>query len=428
MGRDLAPHRLDELVAKSLVVPVPAGHLRMLEPIRQFCSQMLVDAPTGLDRARRLLVDWAHDFVPELPDDEDPVFDPQAARRLVAQSANLRAALAAARWTGRREEEAEILLGLWPLTLDGRARTWFGAQIDDTLSRTTNPGLRRILIRLALQDTMENHVDLAREEHLVALLSEVDPDRTSSEWATVQAGAAVKQIVVDRLLGIDPSATRDRLADSVQLARQKGRRLDAAMGDLFIAHSYLLNGDYDPALDAAESAAEGARRVNFEAVAALADATGAMAMQCNGEFDAALDIVEAAVPLAEHARWETSVRAVHALVLGRVGRADESRVAVEGIIDLALSQSVPFLLSDAAIALAAVRATVRDLSGAAEALDLAGVARTPLTIAVMFEIAREIEFDLGIDRFAESLDPDAVARRAGRAADALRVARSALRT
>jgi hypothetical protein len=91
--------------------------------------------------------------------------------------------------------------------------------------------------------------------------------------------------------------------------------------------------------------------------------------------------VEAAVPLAEHARWETSVRAVHALLLGRVGRAEDSHAAVREIIDLALSQSVPFLLSDAAIALAAVRATVRDLPGAADALDLAGVGRTPLTIA-----------------------------------------------
>jgi hypothetical protein len=44
----------------------------------------------------------------------------------------------------------------------------------------------------------------------------------------------------------------------------------------------------------------------------------------------------------------------------------------------------------------------------------------------MFEVAREIEFDVGFDRFAESLDPDAVVRRAGRAADALRLARSTL--
>jgi hypothetical protein len=44
----------------------------------------------------------------------------------------------------------------------------------------------------------------------------------------------------------------------------------------------------------------------------------------------------------------------------------------------------------------------------------------------MFEVATEIEFDLGFDRFAESLDPDAVVRRAGRAADELRPARSTI--
>jgi hypothetical protein len=78
------------------------------------------------------------------------------------------------------------------------------------------------------------------------------------------------------------------------------------------------------------------------------------------------------------------------------------------------------LLFDAAIALAAVRTTERDLVGAAEAMDLAGVGRTPLTIAMMFEMGREMEFDLGLDRFVESLDPDAVARRADRAALFLR--------
>jgi predicted ATPase/class 3 adenylate cyclase len=426
LSEGLEPNRLDELVAKSLVMPVPVGQFRMLEPIRHFCDERLADDAFRLEQARRLLVDWAHDFVPEVPDDEDPVFDPQGARRLLDQIANLRTALAAATSTGRHEEEAEILLGLWPLTFDGRARAWFGPQIDETLSRTADPGLQRILIRLALQDTTENFVDLAREEHLVTLLRAVDPDHTSPEWGAVQASGAVKQIIVDRVLGIEPHATRQLLADSVELARSKGRRLDAALAQLFSAHSYLLNGEYDAALGVAEQAAEGARRVNFEAVAALADATGAMAMQCNGEFDEALEIAEAAVPLAEHARWETSVRTVHALLLGRVGRVEEARAAVARIIDLALSQSVPFVLFDAAIALAAVRATERDLPGAAAAMDLAGVGRTPLTIAVMFEVATEIEFEVGLDRFAESLDPEAVVRRAERAAGALRRAGSTL--
>ena len=44
----------------------------------------------------------------------------------------------------------------------------------------------------------------------------------------------------------------------------------------------------------------------------------------------------------------------------------------------------------------------------------------------LLELAREVELDLGLDRFAESLDPDAVGRRAARAADALERARSEL--
>ena len=41
MGSDLAPELLDGLVAKSLVMPAPAGHLRILEPIRQYCADVM---------------------------------------------------------------------------------------------------------------------------------------------------------------------------------------------------------------------------------------------------------------------------------------------------------------------------------------------------------------------------------------------------
>lgn len=169
------------------------------------------------------------------------------------------------------------------------------------------------------------------------------------------------------------------------------------------------------------------RRVNFVSVAALADATAALAMEGEHAFAAALEIVAAAVPLAENARWESSVRAVEALLLARVERHDDARAAVGEIVDLALSQSVPFLFLDAAIALAAIRTAARDLPGARAAIDLAGVGRTPLTIAMTFSMATEMEFDLGRDRFAESLDAAAVDKRAERAAAYLRVAREQLR-
>ena len=366
------------------------------------------------------LVDWACDLVPELPDDRDPVFDTQAARELMDQMPNIRLALDAAMQIGSAEREAEIMVGLWTLVVDGRARGWFGPQVEDTLSRTTDPAQRRALVRLALADTAEVYVDVEREQRLIGLLVELDPGTTSAEWGLVQSNLAVRQIVVERVLQMDPGPTRRQLEASSEVARASGRRLDEGLALLFSSFSYLLADDHPAALVLAERAATTVREVNFVRSSALADAAAAMALEGDGEHRIGVEIADAAVPLAEHARWETSVRAVDALLLARVGRHDEARAQVATIIELALAQPIPFLLSDAVIALAAIRTADRDLDRVAEALDFAGIGRTPLTIAMMFELAREIELELGIDRFAEALDPDAVVRRAERAAQYLR--------
>jgi tetratricopeptide (TPR) repeat protein len=417
---------LDGLVAKSLVMPATAGHLRILEPIRQYCAEVMTYDNAQREAARVALVEWAREFVPTLPDDHDPVFDAQAARDIVDQLSNLRAAVAAAAELGDAESEAAIMIGLWPLVADGRVRSWFGPQIEATLTRSSRADQRRLLIRLALQDTVEHHVDMEREDRLLEMLREIEPDGAPAEFAFIQSNRAVRQIVVERILGLDPVATRDLLETTAQIASARGRRLDESIARLFTSFSYLLRGEHTPAIAAAERAAELARRVNFVSVAALADAAAAMAMEGAGEFETALEIAQSAVTLAENARWETSVRAVHAVLLGRSSRHKEARAAVGTIIDLALAQSVPFLLFDAAIALAAVRTTERDLPGAREAIDLAGVGRTPITIALMFETAEEMEFDLGIERFVESLDPAAVDKRAERAATYLRGSRPTL--
>jgi predicted ATPase len=427
MGADLGSDVLDGLVAKSLVMPAPGGHLRILEPVRQYCAEVLASDAATRGAARDALVDWARAVVPELSHDYDPVFDAQAARDVVDQLPNLRTAVAAAIERGHAGHEATIMIGLWPLVADGRARSWFGPQIEATLGRSVDPGQRRTLIRLALQDTVEHHVDLEREDRLLGLLSAIDAGNESAEFAYIQSNRAVRQIVVERVLGLDPIPTRALVGNSARIARTTGRRLDEGVAQLFIGFSYLLNREHAAAIEAAEQAGELVRRVNFVSVAALADATAALAMEGEGDFTTALEIAETAVPLAENARWETSVRTVHALLLARVGRYDEARAAVGEIIDLALTQSVPFLFFDAAIALAAIRTAERDLPGAREAIDLAGVGRTPLTIGMTFTIAAEMEFDLGLDRFVESFDPAAVDKRAERAADYLRKVRPTLR-
>jgi hypothetical protein len=422
MGEDLPPDTLDGLLAKSMVTTARAGHLRVLEPIRQYCAELLAAAPDRAAAMRAVLVAWTRRRVPAFPG-HDPVVDLQAARALVEQLPNLRAGLDAAMEIGDADGEAAIMIGLWPLVADGRARRWFGPQVDATLSRTTDPAQQRPLLRLALQDTTEHHVDVAREERLLGQLRAIEPgDEIPAEATNVHLGRVVRQIVVDRVLGLDPSATRQVLRTIADVARESGNRLDYSIAMMFTSFSYNLHAEYAEAFAIAEEAAELAREVNFVSVAALADASAALAAQAQGDLDTAVRIADGAVPLAEDARWETSVYAVRARVLGRVGRHDEARATADRCVAIALEQLVPFVISDAVIALAATQVARGDDTDAARTLDFAGIARTPLTIALMYELAAEIDFDLGLDRFAESLDADAVDRRGVRAAEFLRTA------
>jgi len=406
---------LDGLLAKSLVMPSGAGQLRLLEVVRQFCAEVLAGDERRARTARDALVTWARAFIPEHPDDGDPVFDAQAARALVEQLPNIRAAIAAAERNGRAADEAALVIALWPLVVDGRAREWLGPQLEATLSRTVDPHQRRILIRLAFQDTFEHHVDTEREARLAGMLRDIDHHASAARYSGLNH--AVRQVVADRVLGLDPTPIRESLVASAAASREEGRRLDEGLAHLFIAFSHLLSGEHALCVDASERAADLVRRVNFVAVVALADATTAQALQAFGDLDAGLRIAENAVLLGENARWETSLRAVYASGLARAGRSRDADAAVAPIVDLALTYRVPFMLFDALIAYAAVRAACGDRDTAAEALELTGVGRTPITIAMTFDVATQIELELSLDRFVESFDADAVDRRAARALD-----------
>jgi predicted ATPase len=414
-GSTTGTRPLDGLLAKSLVMPAGGGQLRLLEVVRQFCVEVLTGDEPGAHAARDALVTWARAFIPEHPDVGDPVFDAQAARALVEQLPNIRAAIAGAERNGRAADEAALVIALWPLVVDGRARDWLGPQLEATLSRTRDPHQRRILIRLAFQDTFEHHVDTEREARLAGMLRDIDHHASAARYSGLNH--AVRQVVADRVLGLDPTPIRETLAATAAASREEGRRLDEALAHLFIAFSHLLSGEDALCVDASERAADLVRRVNFAAVVALADATTAQALQALGDLDAALRIAENAVLLGENARWETSLRAVYAAGLARAGRSRDADAALTPIIDLALTYRVPFMLFDALIAYAAVRAACGDRDTAAEALDLTGVGRTPITIAMTFDVATQIGLELSLDRFVESFDADAVDRRAARALD-----------
>ncbi len=423
---DLDPHLLDELIAKSLVSMDRSGTFRMLESVRQFCASVLADDSATAAAADDALVDWALHFAPPVDSAARLVFDPQRTRELNEQSANLQAALEAAGRRSRHDDRAALVTGLWPLVVDVRARRWFDGEVLTALEHATVPATREILIRLAFQGQVGDHIDATRQEQLIRHLEGIDPDRRSPVWGVVRAGEAVGELVAARLLGGDQEPVRAKLRATIDLATESHHTLDRAISGVFLSFSHLLDAEGALARTEAMQAADWGRACNFVPLVGLAEAALALGWLFDGEVGAALDASTAALPLGENARWESSIRAVHVHALERAGHATEARRQTAELISLVLDDMNPFLVFDAIAAVAALHAGTRDLAAARAALDQSSVSRTPLTTAILVHTADAIEFDLGLDRFAAAFDPDAFAARGRRAAEFLRAERAAL--
>lgn len=428
LGAGLPPDLLHELVAKSLVGSDRASKLRILEPIRRFCEERLAEDPDATAAAADALIGWATAHTQGRSDSDAPVFDPEWARQLADLAPNLRAAHATARAADRPADEAQILLGLWPMLLDGRARLWFGPLVDDALERATDPVVRHDLLLMALHDSLTNPADAEREAHLTAVLAEVDPAGTSTAAAVARLNGSLKQAVVHRVFEMDMAPLRAMLAEEIERARASGRLLHEGIAEMCLAYSHLLVGDLPAAVTGAEEAAASLRAVHFDAVVALTDATSAMSrgLQADADLASALAISATAVLLGESAPWETSVLTVHATLLARAGRVDEAREMTVRTIHLAQTLDAPAMYFDAAIALTALRMATASREDALAALELVGVGRTPLTIFLLLELASELGLELGSDRFLDALDPQATARRGAAVAELLRAALPAL--
>lgn len=411
------PDLIEELVAKSLVAADRGGRFRILASVRQFCASALDDDADRQTVASDALVEWARSVAPPIRSAAGLVFDTQRARELNHVAANLREALDRAHTLGRHLAEAEIMTGLWPLSVDGRSREWFDQRAVAVLDQPIDdPELRAILVRIALQAQLGDNANPEAELQLIGTLEEIDPAHASPIWGVVTSTGAVRKILVNRIIGGDPEEPRGELAEAIELAATTEHTMDEALAELFLSYSYLLNDDPGRATEISEKAADRARTCHFEQLVALADATSALAMSFAGQSDLALDIARSAVPFAANARWESSVRAIEALLLIWNGAEDEAQAATAELIRQVLDDGSPFLLFDAVVVVAALEAERRNFDAARSALDLLSVSRTPLTVAAMMRIAETVEFDLGVDRFLDSFDPQKFALRGEKAA------------
>jgi predicted ATPase/class 3 adenylate cyclase len=418
----LDPDLVEDLVAKSLVSPV-RSQFRMLESVRQFCdTKLAADSAMATDAAGSL-VDWALAFAPPVDTVVGLTFDAQTTRTLNEQTANLQAALAAAAELGRIDDEAGLVSGLWQLSTDGSALSWFDAQVASTLERATQSPLREILIRIGLQTHLGDPASSDREVQLVAQLEELDPARELPVWRIVTATAELRNVLINRFIGGDPLPPRTELLRVVSEAGDAGYALDESLSALFLSYSYLVNDDPQLALQSADRSADAGRRCNFPPLVALADASAAMALAFGGDDLAGLTRAESAAPLSEGARWESSVRATRALLNLRLGRVDTARPLVVDLIDFVLEDRNASLIFDAVVTVAALRHAEGNTEATHEALDQLSLPRTPVTTAAMLDLAQQSGFDLGVERFLESLDAAMLAARGVRAGTYLEAVR-----
>ncbi len=415
MTPDLAPDLVEELAAKSLLVLDRNGTYRMLESVRQFGATRLAEDPVAASAADGALVDWALTIAPPVTSSAGLVFDAQRARELNEQSANLREALETAGRTGRHADRAAIVSGLWPLVVDARSRRWFDAEVSAALDEAPAGPLRQILIRLALQGQIGEFVDTARRLELVELLTTEDPERRLPVWGVVDTMDAASEIYVARLAGGDREPTRKKLTEVIDAAGRTGHTLDRAVAELFLSFSYLLDDELPTAHHLAARSAESSRACHFVPLAALAEATMAFAATSTDDADGAVELAGHAVELGAGARWEVSVRAAHAVVLGRAGRRDEAGEALDGLISLARDDGSPFMIFDAVAAVAALAALEGDGAAARAAIGHASITRTPLATALLLEAGAAVGIEPGIEQFVDVFDPTAFAARAERA-------------
>jgi predicted ATPase len=409
LGPEFDGDLVDELAAKSLVTMDREGRLRMLETVRQFCDGQLTGVEA--DEADDALVAWALAAAPPVTSVAGLSFDDQRIRVLSEQAPNFRAALRAAERMGRAQDRAAILTGLWPLVVDARARSWFDAEVLDALRGDIEPPTREILLRLAFQGQVGEHVDTARQMELVEGLRSIDPEEISPVWSMVRSNEAIVEALTARTLGGDQQHAQAELRAIIESSARTDHVLDEAVGRLYLSFSLVLDGALDEARVESIDAANAARRCRFVPLAGLAEATFALAALLQDDTAAALDAATAALPLGANARWESSIRVVNVLVRQRAGDAEGARRAAVDLIDLAVELGNPFAVFDAVAGLAGYQSGNRQLDAARATLEHASLTRTPLIHAALLDVAAQAEFDLGVDRFTDAFDPERFRRR-----------------
>jgi predicted ATPase/class 3 adenylate cyclase len=286
---------LEELVDLSLLKAREGGRFLMLETIREFAAEQLVESgeEAALKRAHA-------DFVVELAEAAEPHLrgsgQEKWLRAIDDDYDNVRAALGWARDTGEREVGGRICAALgryWrvrPLTAEGRS--WIAtsmAAVDEL-----EPATAARLVRAAA--------------HLAALAGDYETQRVLADdalqrWQAIGDQSAIAAALGDLAVAAMFGGDLDRAAEYYERSRAAARAGEddpvLALVTLNLADLQIIRGDYAAARALAEESAELSRRLGIGDVAAMSLLNLGLATYFQGETEAALSAMREA---AESAR------------------------------------------------------------------------------------------------------------------------------
>ncbi len=282
---------LGQLVDKSLVQaePTEASRFRMLETLRQYASQRLVDAGES-DSVRDRHLDWflglAERAAPEVGGPDGPVW----LRELELDHDNLQHALLYADAKG--DEDAVLRMesalgGFWELRGHlGVASSWY----ERTLSAESAPSVARARALWAAAHTgiyggdIQTTVQLA--PRALAAAEAVEDNQT-----VLRAAMTLDYLAVN----FDPKATLPGLTEHIEQAQSSGDDWGAADGTKFLCIGYGVCGDLDGAESAGRSLQALARRLGNKFFLAWSHAVFGFCALHHGELHAARDEFQSSV-------------------------------------------------------------------------------------------------------------------------------------
>ncbi len=399
------------LVDASLLVALPDGRLRLLDPVRRFAQERL-RASSSVSEVRSAHADWVATLFDEVAAAVAGSGDAAADARLRTHMDDVRAALRTALTASDAPLAARLARSLSTMSIyrpDGELLAWARRAADEPT--LVGPDVRAAAARAAyLQGdvgaakALADHLDVAVAHHAIGVVALYEGDHDAALHAFSAAADAPDVTLAARLDALAGSALtrcyagdldggRATLAAQRLLAESAGSDTYRAFADYVAGELALADGDDGDAVASLRAAIRRARAVRADFVVGVASTALLSALvRVGAEAEAAVTAVDLIDLWWRTATWPqqwTTLRLAADLLVD--GKAPDVALLVLAAADL--DAAAPAVVGDDAVRLAALRDQLATAVGAGTVETIVEVA-AQLPRATVVRRARQVLAEL----------------------------------